>query len=112
MTDSERDQIDQDAQIFMRTCFEAIRLLRNEGVQPINFFPLLYIEYVQIIYFFNSALNCVELQNIKRKLVSECVIVVDVAEKKVTSAQVKEHRGAVLDLIEMYLRGEFMQLIT
>nr|XP_046240310.1 syntaxin-18 [Scatophagus argus] len=57
MTDSERDQIDQDAQIFMRTCSEAIKQLRNE------------------------------------------------AEKQVTSAQIKEHRGAVLDLIEMYLRG-------
>uniref|UniRef100_G3P074 Syntaxin-18 n=3 Tax=Gasterosteus aculeatus aculeatus TaxID=481459 RepID=G3P074_GASAC len=57
MTENERDQIDQDAQIFMRTCSEAIRQLRNE------------------------------------------------AEKQVTSAQVKEHRGAVLDLIEMYLRG-------
>uniref|UniRef100_A0A673BAZ6 Syntaxin-18 n=1 Tax=Sphaeramia orbicularis TaxID=375764 RepID=A0A673BAZ6_9TELE len=57
MTDSERDQIDQDAQIFMRTCFEAIKQLRNE------------------------------------------------AEKQVTSAQIKEHRGAVLDLIEMYLKG-------
>ncbi|XP_071351116.1 syntaxin-18 [Trachinotus anak] len=57
MTDSERDQIDQDAQIFMRTCSEAIKQLRNE------------------------------------------------AEKKVTSAQIKEHRGAVLDLVEMYLKG-------
>uniref|UniRef100_A0A665T1I2 Syntaxin-18 n=1 Tax=Echeneis naucrates TaxID=173247 RepID=A0A665T1I2_ECHNA len=57
MTDSERDQIDQDAQIFMRTCSEAIKQLRNE------------------------------------------------AEKKVTSSQIKEHRGAVLDLIEMYLKG-------
>ncbi|KAM4612494.1 syntaxin-18 [Polymixia lowei] len=57
MTDNERDQIDQDAQIFMRTCFEAIRQLRTE------------------------------------------------AEKQVTSAQIKEHRGAVLDLIEMYLKG-------
>ncbi|KAL6111760.1 stx18 [Pungitius sinensis] len=57
MTENERDQIDQDAQIFMRTCSEAIRQLRNE------------------------------------------------AEKQVTSAQVKEHRGAVLDLIEVYLRG-------
>ncbi|XP_029007632.1 syntaxin-18 [Betta splendens] len=57
MTDSERDQIDQDAQIFMRTCSEAIRQLRNE------------------------------------------------AEKQVTSAQIREHRGAVLDLIEMYLKG-------
>ncbi|XP_060898124.1 syntaxin-18 [Labrus mixtus] len=57
MTDNERDQIDQDAQIFMRTCSEAIKQLRNE------------------------------------------------AEKQVTSAQIKEHRGAVLDLIEMYLRG-------
>nr|XP_061814563.1 syntaxin-18-like [Nerophis lumbriciformis] len=57
MTDSERDQIDQDAQIFMRTCAEAIKQLRPE------------------------------------------------AEKHVTSAQTKEHRGAVLDLIEMYLKG-------
>ncbi|XP_035149965.1 syntaxin-18 isoform X2 [Callithrix jacchus] len=32
MTDSERDQIDQDAQIFMRTCSEAIQQLRTEGV--------------------------------------------------------------------------------
>ncbi|XP_056293529.1 syntaxin-18 [Pseudoliparis swirei] len=57
MTDNERDQIDQDAQIFMRTCSEAIRQLRLE------------------------------------------------AEKQVTSAQIKKHRGAVLDLIEVYLRG-------
>ncbi|KAM9361631.1 syntaxin-18 [Symphorus nematophorus] len=57
MTDNERDQIDQDAQIFMRTCSEAIKQLRNE------------------------------------------------AEKQVTSTQIKEHRGAVLDLIEMYLKG-------
>ncbi|XP_073325245.1 syntaxin-18 isoform X2 [Pagrus major] len=56
MTDNERDQIDQDAQIFMRTCSEAIKQLRNE-------------------------------------------------EKQVTSAQIKEHRGAVLDLIETYLKG-------
>ncbi len=45
-------------------------------------------------------------------LTRECVLVVTTAEKQVTSAQIKEHRGAVLDLIEMYLRGEFMQLIT
>ncbi|XP_050648152.1 syntaxin-18 isoform X2 [Macaca thibetana thibetana] len=32
MTDTERDQIDQDAQIFMRTCSEAIQQLRTEGV--------------------------------------------------------------------------------
>ncbi|XP_077386395.1 syntaxin-18 isoform X1 [Festucalex cinctus] len=57
MTDSERDQIDQDAQIFMRTCSEAIKQLRTE------------------------------------------------AEKQVTSAQIREHRGAILDLIEMYLKG-------
>lgn len=31
MTDTERDQIDQDAQIFMRTCSEAIQQLRVEG---------------------------------------------------------------------------------
>ncbi|TNN23667.1 Syntaxin-18 [Liparis tanakae] len=57
MTDNERDQIDQDAQIFMRTCSEAIKQLRHE------------------------------------------------AEKQVTAAQIKKHRGAVLDLIEVYLRG-------
>ncbi|XP_061788776.1 syntaxin-18 [Nerophis lumbriciformis] len=57
MTDSERDQIDQDAQIFMRTCSEAIKQLRTE------------------------------------------------AEKQVTSAQTKEHRRAVLDLVDVYLKG-------
>ncbi|XP_072238673.1 syntaxin-18 isoform X2 [Leuresthes tenuis] len=57
MTDSERDQIDQDAQIFMRTCSEAIKQLRNE------------------------------------------------VEKQTASVQIREHRVAVLDLIEMYLKG-------
>ncbi|XP_045627327.1 syntaxin-18 isoform X2 [Ursus americanus] len=32
MTDTERDQIDQDAQTFMRTCSEAIQQLRTQGV--------------------------------------------------------------------------------
>ncbi|XP_065591854.1 syntaxin-18 isoform X2 [Cyrtonyx montezumae] len=32
MTETERDQIDQDAQIFMRTCADAIHQLRTEGV--------------------------------------------------------------------------------
>ncbi|KAG2465717.1 STX18 protein, partial [Polypterus senegalus] len=32
MTDSERDQIDQDAQILIRTCSDAINHLRTEGV--------------------------------------------------------------------------------
>ena len=31
MTDAERDQIDADAQTFMRTCSEAIRVFRSEG---------------------------------------------------------------------------------
>ncbi|KAF7698311.1 syntaxin-18 [Silurus meridionalis] len=57
MTDCERDQIDQDAQIFMRTCSDAIKQLRAE------------------------------------------------AEKTVVSVQMKEHRGAVLDLIQVYLKG-------
>ncbi|XP_054437902.1 syntaxin-18 isoform X1 [Pteronotus mesoamericanus] len=56
MTDSERDQIDQDAQTFMRTCSEAIQQLRNQA--------------------------CKELH----------------------SQQVKEHRGAVVDFIEDYLK--------
>uniref|UniRef100_A0A8C2ATY0 Syntaxin-18 n=1 Tax=Cyprinus carpio TaxID=7962 RepID=A0A8C2ATY0_CYPCA len=57
MTDSERDQIDQDAQIFMRTCADAIGQLRSD------------------------------------------------MGKQVVSAQVKNHRAAVLDLIEAYLKG-------
>uniref|UniRef100_A0A9J8BFS7 Syntaxin-18 n=1 Tax=Cyprinus carpio carpio TaxID=630221 RepID=A0A9J8BFS7_CYPCA len=57
MTDSERDQIDQDAQIFMRTCAEAIGQLRSD------------------------------------------------MGKQVVSAQVRDHRAAVLDLIEAYLKG-------
>ncbi|XP_004069234.2 syntaxin-18 [Oryzias latipes] len=57
MTDGERDQIDQDAQIFMRTCSEAIKQLRGE------------------------------------------------VEKQAAPAQIKEHRGSVLDLVETYLKG-------
>ncbi|XP_051514447.1 syntaxin-18 [Myxocyprinus asiaticus] len=57
MTDSERDQIDQDAQIFMRTCADAISQLRSD------------------------------------------------TDRQVVSAQVKDHRAAVLDLIEVYLKG-------
>lgn len=49
-------------------------------------------------------------KSVSLSLTNECVITI--AEKQVTSAQIKEHRGAVLDLIEMYLRGEFMELIT
>ncbi|EHB03655.1 Syntaxin-18 [Heterocephalus glaber] len=56
MTDTERDQIDQDAQIFMRTCSEAIQQLRTE------------------------------------------------AHKEINSQQVKEHRTAVLDFTEDYLK--------
>lgn len=36
MTDSERDQIDQDAQIFMRTCSEAIKQLRHEAEKQVT----------------------------------------------------------------------------
>ncbi|XP_063046497.1 syntaxin-18 [Engraulis encrasicolus] len=57
MTDTERDQIDQDAQIFMRTCSDAIKQLRVEA----------------------------ERQNIP--------------------LQIKEHHGAMLDLVELYLKG-------
>nr|AAI06216.1 MGC130640 protein [Xenopus laevis] len=56
MTDTERDQIDQDAQIFMRTCSDAIQQLRTE------------------------------------------------AGKESHSLQIKEHRNAVLDFIEDYLK--------
>lgn len=41
------------------------------------------------------------------EFVSVCVVAITIGDKQVTSAQIKEHRGAVLDLIEMYLRGEF-----
>ncbi|ELK06500.1 Syntaxin-18 [Pteropus alecto] len=56
MTDTERDQIDQDAQTFMRTCSEAIQQLRGQ------------------------------------------------AHKDVPSQQVKEHRTAVVDFVEDYLK--------
>lgn len=56
MTDAERDQIDQDAQTFMRTCSEAIQQLRSQA--------------------------CKDAQ----------------------SQQVKEHRAAVLDFTEDYLK--------
>ncbi|XP_063315937.1 syntaxin-18 [Pelobates fuscus] len=56
MTDTERDQIDQDAQTFMRTCADAIQQLRTE------------------------------------------------ASKEIIPSQVKEHRNAMLDFIEDYLK--------
>ncbi|ELK28125.1 Syntaxin-18 [Myotis davidii] len=57
MTDAERDQIDQDAQTFMRTCSEAIQQLRNQ------------------------------------------------AHKETHSQQVREHRSAILDFTQDYLRS-------
>uniref|UniRef100_A0A8D0KPR7 Syntaxin-18 n=1 Tax=Salvator merianae TaxID=96440 RepID=A0A8D0KPR7_SALMN len=36
MTDTERDQIDQDAQIFMRTCADAIQQLRTEAHKDVH----------------------------------------------------------------------------
>ncbi|XP_038598372.1 syntaxin-18-like [Tachyglossus aculeatus] len=36
MTDAERDQIDQDAQIFIRTCSDAIQQLRTEAHKEIH----------------------------------------------------------------------------
>uniref|UniRef100_A0A2I2YZG0 Syntaxin-18 n=1 Tax=Gorilla gorilla gorilla TaxID=9595 RepID=A0A2I2YZG0_GORGO len=61
MTDTERDQIDQDVQIFMRTCSEAIQQLQTE------------------------------------------------AHKEIHSQQVKEHRTAVLDFIEDYLKKQCLK---
>lgn len=43
MTDTERDQIDQDAQIFMRTCADAIHQLRTEGKQ--SNFEIFFLSY-------------------------------------------------------------------
>ncbi|XP_051897338.1 syntaxin-18 [Pristis pectinata] len=36
MTDTERDQIDQDAQIFMRTCSDAIQQLKAEAIKNVS----------------------------------------------------------------------------
>ena len=36
MTDIERDQIDNDAQMYMRTCSSAIRTLKTEGKNNIK----------------------------------------------------------------------------
>ncbi|XP_069782007.1 syntaxin-18 isoform X1 [Narcine bancroftii] len=36
MTDTERDQIDQDAQIFMRTCSDAIQQLKAEAIKNVT----------------------------------------------------------------------------
>lgn len=38
-------------------------------------------------------------------------VIVSVAEKQLVPAQIKEHRGVVLDLIEMYLKGEFITVV-
>lgn len=89
MTDTERDQIDQDAQIFMRTCAEAIQQLRTEG------------KLVEIMHPWSNCLNvsliCIIL------LFMYCCSVV--AHKDIHSPQVKQHREAVLDFIEDYLKS-------
>lgn len=61
------------------------------------------VEFFLLLHFGNQTKSC--------GLESECVVV-SVAEKQMTSAQIKEHRRAVLDLVEVYLKGEFVQLIT
>lgn len=35
MTDEERDQIDTDAETYMRTCSVAIQTLKNEGMKNV-----------------------------------------------------------------------------
>lgn len=109
MTDNDRDQIDQDAQIFMRTCSEAIKQLRNEGVsfisvQQINLNGNLNITYLEMLIW--SCSYCMLSKS--GSLDCKYIIVVISAEKQVIAAQIKEHRGAVLDLIETYLKGEFV----
>lgn len=89
MTDSERDQIDQDAQIFMRTCSEAIKQLRHEGASSAWSVAVLYCRLV------SAEMN-------------RLIHFVPLAEKQVTSAQLKEHRVVVLDLSETYLKSKFI----
>lgn len=116
MTDSERDQIDQDAQIFMRTCSEAIKQLRHEGVS------LFHRVCCALACIFSPAGRTVQLGICFSWLWKQSLfcmnyiwnnpfLIIASAEKLVTSAQIKEHRGAVLDLIEMYLKSKFTQLI-
>lgn len=92
MTDSERDQIDQDAQIFMRTCSEAIKQLRHEGWSCAWSVATLYRHLV-------NARNEPSI-----------FLFVPLAEKQVTSAQLKEHRVVVLDLSETYLKSKFVSV--
>lgn len=53
-----------------------------------------------------------DFSNVSLSLKSGRIIVVNAAEKQVISAQIKEHRGAVLDLIDTYLKGKFVHLNT
>lgn len=48
MSDTERDQIDEDAETFIRTCSTAIQSLTEEGVPLMNlmFFPICYSEFI------------------------------------------------------------------
>lgn len=51
---------------------------------------------MQLISFYNAA--CLS-------------VIVSAAEKQLVPAQIKEHTGVVLDLIEMYLKGEFITVV-
>lgn len=48
MTDEERDQIDTDAETYMRTCSVAIQTLKNEGTKIYSLVVIILIEYIFI----------------------------------------------------------------
>ena len=48
MSDRERDQIDQDAQTFIRTCSTAIQSLKDEGLQNLIYIIDVYLRYFSL----------------------------------------------------------------
>lgn len=109
MTDSERDQIDQDAQIFMRTCSEAIRQLRHEGASRALRVPVSYeLPDDSRSVFHDSPPEQLSKESAVFLLFFH--LSVPLAEKQVTSAQIKEHRVVVLDLTDTYLKSKFILL--
>jgi hypothetical protein len=45
MSDRERDQIDQDAQTFIRTCSTAIQSLKDGGLLIPHFYTMLFSDF-------------------------------------------------------------------
>ena len=110
MSDRERDQIDQDAQTFIRTCSTAIQSLKDGGLLIAQIYTLLPGSFVCIS---QSGSVCVGTKSPFTKSCPLLMVVYNLDQKltffvvvsQKNSEQVTEHRCNVLEILQKYLKG-------